>query len=165
MTGWPTAPSTLAWKRSCSTSCFATICTSTNLQNKKPATIVCGSSRLRHWLHSSEAPKYGSELLSLYPAAGFCVYVAYMCGKAPRNTSEPKMTNMLRANFVELRIGEVRRISLPRSWMNKGKRKVRSSEEPRPSVSSASRLEARGYQEGTPSLSPDKSVLHRAGDG
>jgi hypothetical protein len=58
-----------------------------------------------------------------------------------------------------------RRIPLPRSWVNKGKRKGRSSEEPRPSMSSASRLEARGYQEGTPRLIPDRSVLHRAGDG
>src|SRR5215207_310965 len=75
MTGWPTASSTLAWKRSCSTSCFATICTSIKSAKQKPTTTVCGSSRLRHWLHSSEAPKYGSELLSLYPAAGFCIYV------------------------------------------------------------------------------------------
>src|SRR5215208_3930792 len=74
-------------------------------QNRPPP--FAGSSRLRHWLHSSEAPKYGSELLSLYPAAGFCVYVAYMCGKAPRNTSEPTMTNMLRTNFGELRECEV----------------------------------------------------------
>src|SRR5215218_6074048 len=68
-------------------------------------------------------------------------------------------------NFGELRYGGVRRIPLPRSWVNKGKRKGRSSEEPRPSVSSASRLEARGYQVGTPRLIPDRSVLHRAGDG
>src|SRR5687768_15308712 len=81
---------------------------------QKPATTVCGSSRLRHWLHSSEAPKYGSELLSLYPAAGFCVYVAYMCGKAPRNSSDPKMANMLRTNFGELRKMEVRLRRIPK---------------------------------------------------
>ena len=60
---------------------------------------------------------------------------------------------------------ELPRNPIPRTPVNKGKRKGRSSEEPRPSVSSASRLEARGYQERTPRLIPDRSVLHRAGDG
>jgi hypothetical protein len=30
---------------------------------------------LRHWLHSSKAPMYGSEFLSLYLAAVFLLYM------------------------------------------------------------------------------------------
>jgi hypothetical protein len=35
------------------------------------------------------------------------LYVAYTRGKALRNSSDPKVTNMLSTNFVELRNGEV----------------------------------------------------------
>jgi hypothetical protein len=81
----PTASSSLAWKRSCSSSLAATKCTSIDLQKQNRPAPFCGSSRLRHWLHSSEAPKYGSELLSLYQQLGFAVHIAYMRGAIPRN--------------------------------------------------------------------------------
>ena len=74
----PTASSSLAWKRRCSSSLLAMICTSIKCKTK-PASTVCGSSRLRHWLHSSEAPKYGSELLSLYQQL-VLQYIAYTRG-------------------------------------------------------------------------------------
>src|SRR5919112_6421324 len=70
-TDWPTASSSIAWKCS-SSSLLAKRCTSLNPKNKNQPPLFTCSSRLRHWLHSSEAPRYGGELLSLCPAVVVC---------------------------------------------------------------------------------------------
>jgi hypothetical protein len=44
--------------------------------------------------------------------------------------------NAGRTNFSELRQCELRRITLPRTWVNKGMEKGRGLEQPRPAVTS-----------------------------
>jgi hypothetical protein len=67
----------------------------------------------------------------------------------------------LRANFVELRQREVRRISLPRTPVNKRKEKGQGVEEPSPFVwqACAYRRPAR-RERGLRGLRPSPSILH-----
>jgi hypothetical protein len=65
----------------------------------------------------------GASFSASIQQLGLAVYVAYMCGKAPRNSSDPEVTNMLRTNFLELRQREVRRMPKRRSSQNAVKRK------------------------------------------
>jgi hypothetical protein len=44
----------------------------------------------------------GASFSASIQQLGLDVYIAYMCGDAPRNSSDPKVTNMLPTNFVEI---------------------------------------------------------------
>jgi hypothetical protein len=63
-------------------------------------------------------------------------------GLAPtRKPTSNASKNVQRANFVERREGEVRRTSLPRNWVNKGKEKDRGCSTPRPSLGGSLRFQ------------------------
>src|SRR5215204_3000311 len=89
-------------------------------KQNRPPRFACSSSRLRHWLHSSEAPKYGGELLSLYQQLCFSVYAAYTRGRASRNFSDWTMTNMLLTyeNSTSITTSLIAREAVEKSFMN-----------------------------------------------